>query len=97
MRRGDRKLCYYYRKVSFLRFADCILAFNSNPIKIEIELKYSHIRTTISEPIDPYNLLNLPKLFTKYDTPTEDKINNNVATIEPTEKNLQFFRLAGAK
>ena len=61
------------------------------------ELKYNHNKTTIIVPMEPYNLLYCPKLFTKYENPSEDKSANIVASVEPTDINFHFDLFAGAK
>jgi hypothetical protein len=74
-----------------------MLKFSSNPIRMAIELRYSQIRITIDVPIEPYSLLYCPKLFTYAENPSDVRMNNNVARIEPVEKNLKPVLLAGAK
>jgi len=74
-----------------------MLAFNSNPRIRAKELKYNHNNITINVPIEPYNLLYCPKLFTKYEKPSEVKSANMVARVDPAEINFHSDFFAGAK
>jgi hypothetical protein len=60
------------------------------------ELKYNHNKTTIIVPIEPYNLLYCPKLFTKYEKPSEVKSAKKVARVDPAEINFHCVFFAGA-
>jgi hypothetical protein len=74
-----------------------MLAFSSKPRISAIELKYNHNKITIIVPMEPYNLLYNPKLFTKYENPSEVKRARNVAIVEPGEINFHCDLFAGAK
>ena len=74
-----------------------MLAFNSKPINSVSALKLIHSIRATKAPIEPKNLLNWAKLFTKYENPNDATIVSNVASVEPAEKNLQLVFLTGAR
>jgi hypothetical protein len=74
-----------------------MLALSSNPIIRTRALKYIQAIKANMLPIEPYKVLYCPKLFTKYENPIEVNSISNVATIDPSEINVNFVRLAGAQ
>ena len=66
-------------------FKDLILTFSSNPIMIANELIKVMAMINITVPMDPYNTLYLPKLFTKIAKSMEDNMQRNVVAMVPGE------------
>lgn len=88
------KLIYTY---SSDNWALLRLALSSKPISKVRALKFIHSIKAMRAPIEPKNLLNWAKLFTKYENPNEAMMVNIVANVDPALIKRQPVFLKGAR